>query len=213
MDSPDMGLRELKKLMTRETIADAALKLALENGMDNLTIDEIARLAFVSPRTFSNYFASKEEAVVSADAPRWAGFVDAAAQRPADEAPLEALRQAVVGSTKAWSLEQVRSFVRHLELDEQFASLRPYRLAQYDALEADLRAVVADRTSADPDADAYPGLVSAAAVATIRSTIGLWMRSGSAARRLPAMLDEAFAQLASGLTGSNHHRSSRRRGA
>ena len=43
------GLRELKKQITRETIADAAVQLALEKRPRHVTIEEIAHVAFISP--------------------------------------------------------------------------------------------------------------------------------------------------------------------
>ena len=66
MSDAPVGLRSIKKQLTRESIADAALRLSLEKGLSHITIDEIAHLAFVSPRTVSNYFSCKEEAVVAA---------------------------------------------------------------------------------------------------------------------------------------------------
>ena len=61
-DGDQRGLRELKKQITREAIADAARQLALGNGLDHVTLDEIAHVAFVSPRTVSNYFSCNGEA-------------------------------------------------------------------------------------------------------------------------------------------------------
>ncbi|MDP4333019.1 helix-turn-helix domain-containing protein [Curtobacterium sp. A7_M15] len=59
-----MGLRDRKRLETRHRIAEAARTLALEQDIDRTTIEQIAARADVSPRTFFNYFESKEDAVL-----------------------------------------------------------------------------------------------------------------------------------------------------
>lgn len=59
-------LRERKKLATRAALRDAALRLAIEVGPQNVRVGDIADAAGVSPRTFNNYFASREQAIVAA---------------------------------------------------------------------------------------------------------------------------------------------------
>jgi len=63
--APDeLGLRERKRLATRREIQRAVLTLCAQRSIDKVTIDEISRVAEISPRTFFNYFASKDSALV-----------------------------------------------------------------------------------------------------------------------------------------------------
>lgn len=55
-----LGLRERKKLRTRATLIDAAVELCDRQGFERTTVDQIAAIADVSPRTFSRYFATKD---------------------------------------------------------------------------------------------------------------------------------------------------------
>jgi AcrR family transcriptional regulator len=92
------GLRERKKQATREALRAAALRLALEHGPENVRVDDIAEAAGVSPRTYNNYFASREQAIVAAVTAERASRVAAAvADRPADAGLAAAVIDAVVG--------------------------------------------------------------------------------------------------------------------
>lgn len=91
------GLRERKKLATREALSAAALRLALEHGPENVRVDDIAEAAGVSPRTYNNYFSSREQAIVAAITAERALRIGAALRaRPADEPLAEAVVEALV---------------------------------------------------------------------------------------------------------------------
>ncbi len=67
MSDAEPGLRERKRRATRLAIQQAALRIAIEDGLAAVTVDEISRRADVSPRTFFNYFPNKEGAILGDD--------------------------------------------------------------------------------------------------------------------------------------------------
>lgn len=60
LDVADLGLRERKKALLRKRIADTALELLRDHGLDAATVDEICRRCEISQPTFYKYFPSKE---------------------------------------------------------------------------------------------------------------------------------------------------------
>ena len=65
-DQP-LGLRERKKIKTRQAIRRAAFRLIDENGYAATTVEQIAEAAEVSPSTFFRYFPSKESLLLADD--------------------------------------------------------------------------------------------------------------------------------------------------
>ncbi|MFF5145884.1 TetR/AcrR family transcriptional regulator [Streptomyces sp. NPDC013157] len=63
--SPQPGLRERKKIKTREAIRTATYALVEVQGWDATTIEQIAERAEVSPSTVFRYFPTKEDIVLT----------------------------------------------------------------------------------------------------------------------------------------------------
>ncbi|MFI6846573.1 TetR/AcrR family transcriptional regulator [Kitasatospora sp. NPDC050467] len=75
--------RDRKARRTRESLAAAALRLVLERGLAAVSVEDITDLADVSPRTFSRYFPSREDAVLDCLRADFARIDAALAARPA----------------------------------------------------------------------------------------------------------------------------------
>jgi AcrR family transcriptional regulator len=89
------GLRERKKLRTRQAIASAALRLFAERGYEETTIADIAAAADVAPRTFFGYFPSKEDVVFAEIDDRLAEVAERL-RRTSGETPMETIRRSIV---------------------------------------------------------------------------------------------------------------------
>ena len=171
MTRPPPGLRERKKQATRAALREAALRLAVEHGPDQVRVEDIAEAAGVSPRTYNNYFASREHAIVSAvTADRESRIAAAVADRPAGVRLADAVTEAVV--------EQYTDTGEHeheaLLLITTRTALRDAFLDTTAGIEPPLTAVIAERLDG---AGAHTARVLAASVAAaVRIALEGWLR-------------------------------------
>lgn len=98
------SLRAKKKKQRREALIASAYRLFEKKGYDATTIEEITEGAECSPRTFFQYFKSKEELLLIGMDEFWEGFATALASRPADVTVLQALDR--------WMREMMSSFTK-----------------------------------------------------------------------------------------------------
>lgn len=173
-----LGRRELKKHETRRAIRDAALDLALDNGLENLTVEAIAQTAGVSPRTFFNYFASKEDALVTQAAEGADQICKLLLERPPEEPPLEAFRNAVIQSDYfgADLVNRDRVLARQ-RLTQGHPSLMAHHLGKIAMVERTFAEALAERMGVDREHDVTPHLMAAVAMSAIRVAVRQWVHT------------------------------------
>jgi AcrR family transcriptional regulator len=129
-----LGLRERKKLKTREAIRREAFRLIEENGWANTTVEQIADAAEVSPSTFFRYFPSKESVLMADDLDPV--LMDAFERQPTNLSPTVALRRAFeiaieTMSDDEWEVERTRQRLvfsipelKAAQFDEYYRTIR-----------------------------------------------------------------------------------------
>ncbi|GGV82669.1 AcrR family transcriptional regulator [Streptomyces albaduncus] len=210
------GLRERKKRATRAALAEAAVRLAAEQGADNVTVEAISAAAGVSVRTFFNYFDSRDDAFVVIDADVGIRVRQALLDAPAALSPLEALREALAVELseaerqhELWSLHAevlrtsphllVRSLGAHMADEAGLAEVIARRLAG-GATDDDAVVPPDDGSGREqrPALDLYPRLLAALAGTAVRVSAQHWCdRQDELA--FADVFREVFALLAAGL--------------
>jgi AcrR family transcriptional regulator len=203
--SPQPGLRERKKVATRAAISHAAWTLMLQHGVDAATPDAIAEAADVSPRTFRNYFSSREEAIVDELASRYATLADKIRARPDDESAWDSLTE-VLPLAIVDIVGDRADFAVLIRVIEDSPALRAQLLLVTEHLTADLTQLVAERTGTDAARDLAPRLLASAVGAAVTTAVDFWASGHADASEpasepasLPDLIRDCLAQLRAGL--------------
>ncbi|MCP2341657.1 TetR family transcriptional regulator [Actinomadura rupiterrae] len=192
----EMGLRERKKAATRDALSRAAMRLAIQHGVEGVTVDAIAAAAGVSTRTFHNYFPGKEEAIVAPLTDGARALLARLAERPADEPVWDSVRtvlhEVLVPGER---FEEMIALMRIVKADP---ALVASQLCGLGEMQREAAAVFAARTGTDPERDLYPHLVAGVTGMTMRVVVELWV-DGRTDATLPELIDSALAQFRAGL--------------
>lgn len=189
------GLRARKKAATRQALHAAAMRLAIEHGFDRVTVEAVADEAGVSRRTFSNYFGSKEEALLYGDYQRIHLLIEQVRARPAAETPWAALTAAAEQFyLKLGDLDP--QWVAQSRLVRAQPALVAAQVQTFAALERDLSAEIAARTGDDPSG-VRVRMTSAAFLASLRVALHIWL-DGPPGTNLWDLVSEALAEAGRG---------------
>ncbi|MCX4717194.1 TetR/AcrR family transcriptional regulator [Streptomyces virginiae] len=188
--TPAPGLRERKKAQTRRTIQEQALRLFLDQGYQNTTVEEISAAAGVSHMTFFRHFPTKEAVVESDDYdPLIARLIK---ERPPHEDSLTAVCNALSqGLETVYATGKDALLIRTRLIFETPA----LRARTWDNQYATQRLFAEALRSRNPaESDISTRVVAAAALGAVTTALAAWVQSDGALD-LPALADEAFRAL------------------
>ncbi|ASY35258.1 MULTISPECIES: TetR/AcrR family transcriptional regulator [Streptomyces] len=169
LPSPAPGLRERKKLMTRQAILDAAEALFARDGYEGVTVAQIADRANISVKTLFTYFSSKEDLAFAGEDDMREELVHAVTERPAGSTPLDAVRDFLKDlARQGEGARGVEEF--HIAFGSD-PHLRPRLLVMYERFEDALTTALAAETGA-PGAGQSARLVAVQLVALLRLLTG-----------------------------------------
>jgi AcrR family transcriptional regulator len=192
----DGGLRQVKKARTRQRLVEVAVTLFEDRGFDEVTVEEIADAALVSPRTFYRYFGSKEGVLSDEQDRRLDLLRGAIAAHPAGEPPLAALRAGVLALARRTEVDDVELSRRRMRLVESTPSLGVHRRADLQPLwEQVIAEAIAARLGVDPDTDVRPRLLAGVGLAVL-SSLGQTFQAATSPDDLESLVVARFALLA-----------------
>ncbi|CAN5883021.1 TetR family transcriptional regulator [soil metagenome] len=193
-----LSLRERKKLDTRRALSDAALALAFENGLENVTREAIAERAGVSVRTFSNYFAGKYDAIAYRQTERVRRSLAAFRERSTDEPLWEAVEAAVLQPLEIDGVGETLPTAAELAEARKVMLVAEARWSISKATVGDWVDAIAERTGLDPVRDIYPRLVVGVIGAVVEAAMDGYVNADPPVH-VTTLLRQGFANVAAGL--------------
>lgn len=194
--TPKPGLRERKKMQTRQAIRRAAYRLFEQQGYDATPIDQIAEAADVSPSTVFRYFPTKEDIVLTDEYD--SVLEEGLRARPADEPMVESMRQVTVEALGRITAAERTELGQRMRLVREVPAIRG-RTAENTARDAAMISAVLAERSGRPADDLEVRVVAAAVLAALQEALLRWVEAGPDAD-LEALVHRTMDVLARGLT-------------
>jgi AcrR family transcriptional regulator len=195
-----VGLRESKKLRSRQAIADKAMQLFVERGFDRVTVAEVAAAADVSEKTVFNYFPTKEDLFFDEVPAREAALVEAVRGRQPGETIVAALRRMQVSECPRLCTPGFATFARIIEESPALQAKELEIMARFTAVLAE--AIRTELGAHELDAQIAANVLVGVHWQFFRNarTQALAGRTGpGAVKRLRADLERAYGLLERGL--------------
>jgi AcrR family transcriptional regulator len=195
-DHSRLGLRERKKIKTREAIREATYALIEEQGYEATTVEQIADRAEVSPSTVFRYFPAKEDIVLT-DA--YDPLLPAELrERPADEPWRESLRYVLRKAVGLGADEDPRVTRLRTTLMTEVPAVRARMMENMSATGDLLATAIAERTGRDPES-LEVRVFTMSLIGGLMEVTRHWVRSGFS-EDFGELVDRALTVFEHGLT-------------
>jgi len=162
---PADGWRERKKRLTRDELQRTAIEMFRARGYEDVTVEEIAAAAAVSPRTFYRYFPAKEDLLFPDQEETLALFERLLAERGEDEMAPVALQAWVRALFEGWRGQEETLRARRCVVEAN-AGLQVREAAFWGRFQELLTAAIAADLGSAPDA-LEPRMAAASATAVL----------------------------------------------
>jgi len=189
-----LGLRERKKLKTRRSIQQHALRLIHEQGYDATTVEQIAEAAEVSPSTFFRYFPTKEDTILTDEYDPL--IMESLRAQPPDLSPVTAARNTLHEIVGGMLADDRRRILDRARLLGSVSSLRSRQWDQMRETQDLMVGALAERLGRSA-ADLELRSFVAAVLAVWETTVIAWVEDDGRGDLL-AMLDQGITFLAAG---------------
>ena len=185
------GLRERKKLQTRQAIYDAARRLFADRGFQNVTVAEVARAANVSEVTVFNYFPNKEDLFYAGMRFFEEELLEAVRRRKPDESALKAFRRKLLESTDG--LRSPERFATIKKATDAYAGSPSLAAREREIVEGYTRQLAELLAEGEPDVE--DSAVAAALMGAHRALVDHVRRRVREGVRGEELADEARSQI------------------
>jgi AcrR family transcriptional regulator len=190
-EHPKEGWRARKRQQTRQLIADAGLRLFLEQGFETTTLDAIADAAGIARRTFFHYFDSKEALLYIYEDEVENSFRAALADVDSDTPPFEAMALALRDMVASFGSERARKIDMIVYSTD---ALRTCKQADYERLESVMFSALAEKWP-ETSGQLRLRLIAIVGISALRVAVDRWRSDASGS--LQDYVNESFAALRS----------------
>jgi AcrR family transcriptional regulator len=184
-DDQPLTLRERKKLRTHRTLADRALRLFLDKGFHETTLDELTEAVEVSKRTFFRNYTSKEHVAMAAEYELWDAYVAEVTERELHGPVLTILRDALTTAILGLGEDWDRRFIATRGLAARTPALRDHSIVASINAQERLVDVLEDKLGIDSRDDLRLRILAELALAAWRCGAKNWVRRARHRARRP----------------------------